>query len=531
MIHTKLKTRSILAVALALAGAASHAPAQTAPNSQTTAGTVVADRRPAAPQVVTVVHRLNGIKVLRLLLRSGEVGAVDTVDEAFRMTSEVHTNIIAGLALDDGETIAVLLPEAEVEVDAWGPFAPPTPPLLPGATAPPESATPASVQLTADFAVTPELTIIGRDGKRHPAQYIGLDGITGLSLLKLSDKNLPAPAGIHEAAVALKQHVRLFSPEAAPDNRASASRTISVRIGETSGTIVGLRRGFDGKVSRIKMISVRLSAANVGGVAIGDAGQTVGIVASIEKSEAVILPPAVIRGAAERVLARKGSVPRPWLGVSGESVAFTPLEGIVQRGWEPARALSLIRNQSGILLTAITPGSPAEIAALRAGDVIVRVNNSEIKNTDDFSMLLETAGESPVRFTIVRPNHPEPESVTVRLSEPMTQAFTLRQVPAFGPQARVFNPLIRQGIETMPLGPAAAARLNSSGGLLVVFVQSQTPAAAAGLRPTDVIEAINGQPVLRTAVQAFQELTGGSYTLNVVRDKQKLVLTVELATP
>src|SRR6202011_4043004 len=101
-------------LALALAGSAWSVAAQTATTKQTAAGTVTTDRRPATPQVVTVVHRLNGIKVLRLLLRSGEVGAVDTIEQALSMTSEVHTNIIAGLALDDGETIAVWLPEAEV---------------------------------------------------------------------------------------------------------------------------------------------------------------------------------------------------------------------------------------------------------------------------------------------------------------------------------------------------------------------------------------------------------------------------------
>ena len=80
----------------------------------------------------------------------------------------------------------------------------------------------------------------------------------------------------------------------------------------------------------------------------------------------------------------------------------------------------------------------------------------------------------------------------------------------------------------MPLRPAAAARRNSSGGLLVLHVQPSSPASQAGLQPTDVIEAINGQPILRTPLQRFQELTAVSYSLNVVRNKQKLVLTVEV---
>jgi S1-C subfamily serine protease len=92
----------------------------------------------------------------------------------------------------------------------------------------------------------------------------------------------------------------------------------------------------------------------------------------------------------------------------------------------------------------------------------------------------------------------------------------------------VSNPLIEQGIETFPLRPAAAARRNSSGGLLVIYVQPQTPAFKAGLQPTDVIEAINGQPVLRTSPEQFQLLKAASYALSVVRDKQKLVLMVDV---
>jgi hypothetical protein len=65
----------------------------------------------SAPQVVTILHRLNGLKVIRLLLRGNEqLGAIANIDDAFQMSSEVHTNVIAGLALSDGQTIAAWLP-------------------------------------------------------------------------------------------------------------------------------------------------------------------------------------------------------------------------------------------------------------------------------------------------------------------------------------------------------------------------------------------------------------------------------------
>lgn len=95
-------------------------------------GPVIVETRPTAPQVVTILHRLNGLKMFRLLLRSSqELRAVTRLDDAFRMTDEVHTNVIAGLALDDGQTIVAWLPDAEVEMG------PPPTPFAPAAPAGP----------------------------------------------------------------------------------------------------------------------------------------------------------------------------------------------------------------------------------------------------------------------------------------------------------------------------------------------------------------------------------------------------------
>src|SRR5216683_1057514 len=78
---------------------------------------VIVENGAVVPQVVTILHRLNGLKVFRLLIRSNEqLGAITNLDKAFQFTGDVHTNVIAGLALDDGRTIAAWLPEAEAEM-------------------------------------------------------------------------------------------------------------------------------------------------------------------------------------------------------------------------------------------------------------------------------------------------------------------------------------------------------------------------------------------------------------------------------
>src|ERR1041384_6544272 len=127
---------------------------------------------PAAPQVVTIIHRINGLKMFRLLRRSEQqVQSVASLDWAFKLMDDVHTNVIAGLAMDDGETIAAWLPEAEVE------FGPPDM-VAPVAPAVPRAPRPPRAPRVSVFDNSPDITVIGPDGKRLAAKYVGLDAVT-----------------------------------------------------------------------------------------------------------------------------------------------------------------------------------------------------------------------------------------------------------------------------------------------------------------------------------------------------------------
>lgn len=507
---------------LALAGQIwlACAVAQTASTTtkQSSTGPIIVERRPTAPQVIPVVHKINGIKMLRLLIHSGEqFGALDNIDETFNIKSQVHTSILTGLVLDDGETIAAWLPEADLEVEA--PFFQfPPPANRPGY--------PSTATTFEGFPVdAPDLKVVDRDGKLRPARYLGLDGITGLSVLRLSEKTLTQAPSANEQLISVGQRMRLFSPEPASGD-ASSSKVIYFRIGETEGQIVNITQRSPGNIGRIRIKSRKaLTPASIGGIAVNESGETLGIITSVEGSEASLLPPTVIRGAADRVIARKGNVPRPWLGVSGEAIATTPLAQVVGKGWEAGRAMSLIKKQQGILLTSIAPDSPASGAALHPGDVIMSVNNSDVKSKDDFSSLLEeVGGGNQVQFTLARPNVVTPEVVTVTLSQADFSSLRLRDEVR---HPLWYSPLVSRGIEAIHLRPTAATRFGASAGFLVLFVQPDTPAFKSGLKPGDVVEAINGETLYSPPSEAkLKELTSGAYTLNVVRNRQKLVVTV-----
>ncbi|MBD0325961.1 MAG: PDZ domain-containing protein, partial [Pyrinomonadaceae bacterium] len=358
-----------------------------------------------APQVVTVVHRLNGLKVLSLLHRGGQSPMV--VGDEFVTTRDMLTSVTAGFLLGDGKSVLARLPQAEAEIEFsfnWpqmpAPFAPSAKPATPPAPAAPAF----------NFQTPPELQVIQRDGKTREAKYIGLDAGTGLSLLQIEGLGATPLRDATEEELNVGQRVRLLAPHRInPTTQNSGGATINAQgnlylaVGEIEGKITGLKRSASGKLAHLVVHAPQLSSAFAGGVALNETGETIGIVEASEADEARILPMALVRKAAERVLARRGNVPQPWLGVRGQALTATPLAQLLSRGWTQEEAALLQAKRYGILLTAVAPNTPAALANLRSGDVIVKLNEDEVKSVDDFSFMLNEAGSgATVSFTVLR---------------------------------------------------------------------------------------------------------------------------------
>ena len=487
----------------------------------------------SAPQVVTILHRLNGLKVIRLLLRGNEqLGAIANIDDAFQMSSEVHTNVIAGLALSDGQTIAAWLPEAEAELPPPLPFAPtpPAAPVPPGSPAngPVEfapQAVPHSPSTTFQRSFTGvDVKIVMRDGKNVTGQYVGLDGLTGLSVITLSNGILPKTVDAIEDSIQTGQRVRLVGPEPVSQND-SGAKGVYVRVGETEATVVDVTRTASKTIARVRIKSSKITPANIGAVAVNSAGEPLGIVNAVAGDEASILPVGLVRSAAGRVMARRASVPRPWLGVRGEPIGRLSLEKILKVGWEGDRARALAEKGSGLLLTSVMPGSPAARAELKPGDVILTVNNEMVQNADDFSMFLQDAAPgSFVNFTVMRPGTPAFEAFKIKLADSPNWFFGPNLFEARTPLLpdRLFA---MPGIETIAIKPRVAARLGATGGLLVVYAQPNSVAFAAGLRAGDVIESVNGESIVTRSASGVINKSSSS-TVVVVRNKKKITIAI-----
>jgi S1-C subfamily serine protease len=489
---------------------------------------MVKDQEPVAPQVVTIVHRLSGVKLLRFLLReSGEPGTVATIDpEAVK--SDAHASIIAGWALEDGKTIAARLPQAaaEMEVQRFSLFES-------DRDKSDKSDKSDKTDRSADAAprrwpraprMQPDLTVMTQDGKTFRARYVGIDGLTGLSVLQLIEPAKTTIAEVVARKITEGQNVKLFAPE-----RVSAEATpytILVRIGETDAKVARARNARPQWVERLTLTATKLSPSVIGGVACDESGNTLGIVDAIEGNNARLLTAESVRAATHRVLERQASVPRPLLGVRGEAVDLAARKALIDFGWDEEQFEKLIEKQVGILLTSILPGTPAALAKLHPGDVIVRVDDKEVKSAEEFSAMLTKAGTGEeVRFTVQRPKASAPVSLDVTLGgafQPVFEwQFEMPVVPRLPGGLKTF------GVEAVALSSKSAPQWGGFG-LLVVAIEPESAAARSGLKEGDVIESIDGRVVGRGAwTFAFQFNRKEKHVLSVVRERAKRQVVIE----
>jgi S1-C subfamily serine protease len=380
--------------------------------------------RPLSPPVVAVVHRMSGWK-LRALVAPPDAPIAATFDDKF-----VSTNIVAGYVMPDGYTVVARLPQAESE-------------LLSFATTFPDMKPSGSVEDS-------PLKIVRGDGAEFDAKFVGLDASTGLSLFE-SEKPLISPTREIAQSLFVGLRVCVWAPlRAVESNETVVSNdrpTSDLTVGD-SGVLYMNMSEVEGRLKEVvrtpggRAMSFRVEVAHVspewaGGVALTEGNSLIGIVEQGAGRGANLLPADSVRAAAARVKARRASVPQPWLGARGDAVATTQAQLFVERGWSREQALTLMRRQQGVLLTAVAPGTPAARAGLRPGDVVARVGDHDVRGVEDMTWVLkELGGNTPAQFTVLRAGT-APLNLRVKLSESQNPALETSQAEVYAVEAEL----------------------------------------------------------------------------------------------
>ncbi len=343
-----------------------------------------------------------------------------------------------------------------------------------------------------------EITVTLRDGRQLSAEVVGADPATDVAVIKVAAKDLTA------VKLADSDKLRVGDFVVAIGNPFGLGQTV------TSGIVSALGRsglGIEGYEDFIQT-DASINVGNSGGALVNLRGELVGI------NTAIIAPGggnvgigfAIPSNMAREVMSHLvsyGEVKRGLLGVATQDL--TP---------DLAEAFG-IRGVRGAVVVEISPGSSAAEAGLQAGDIITSVNGKTITSAADLhnSLGLLRVGEE-VQISVLR--NGLPLAVSARIGERREVTMNAADL-----SERLAGAVMSDIPDRSPL----KGRIE---GVLVVEVERNSTAWRYGLRPGDVIVAVN-----RIRVKNLEEMKkvvssgGRAIVLNIQRGNGSVFILIQ----
>ena len=191
-----------------------------------------------------------------------------------------------------------------------------------------------------------------------------------------------------------------------------------------------------------------------------------------------------------------------------------------------AGALNLSRS-SGVLVSDVHEGSPAEAAGLQLNDIILSLDGNEVRNLPMFMMsFLAHPASQPIRIAGLRGSQPFTLDVTPVAQPQPSSPLAACQDPA----ACLIPRLGMAGLAITPENESSFAYLRHRFGVVLAARSSAPGPSAPGLQLGDVVQEINGTLITsiaraRQALDAVQP--GDPVALLIERDGQRFYVAFE----
>jgi serine protease Do len=315
-----------------------------------------------------------------------------------------------------------------------------------------------------------EIIVAFADRREFEATLLRADERTDLAVLKIEigDEKLPA------LELRDSDELEVGDLVLAIGNPFGVGQTV------TSGIVSAVARTMAGIADYRFFIQTdaAINPGNSGGALVAMDGRLVGVNTAIYSRDGgsigigFAIPSNMVRTVLNGVTAG-GKLVRPWLGAAGQTV--TP---------DIASSLGLMRP-SGVLVNELYPGSPAERAGLRRGDVVTHVEGREVGDSEAlrFRIALQPVGTS-VKLTVWRdgkdrvvpisliapPETPPRESTPLRGTHPLAGATIANLSPALADEL---------GLDVGPRG------------VIILELRRGSPAQSIRLLPGDLLLRIN----------------------------------------
>ena len=315
-----------------------------------------------------------------------------------------------------------------------------------------------------------KIKIILVGGKEYQATVKGRDPKTDLALIQI----VKPPADLPFLKLGDSDAIQVGDWVLAVGNPFGLGHTVTQGIISAKGRVIGA-----GPYDNFLQTDASINPGNSGGPLLNLKGEVIGINTAILASGQGIgfATPSAIAKTVIPQLESKGKVVRGMIGVQVQNV--TP---------ELAKSFGMSEAR-GALVAEVNPGSPADKAGIHQGDIIVDFNGTPIHEMNELPrMVAGLAPGSKATLKVLRDGKEKTLNLTVVELTDEKQAQTKEEGVAEK------TPL---GLEVQNLTPALAQqfRLRDNQGVVVVQVESGSPAADANIRPGDLILEVNGTVV------------------------------------
>ncbi len=318
------------------------------------------------------------------------------------------------------------------------------------------------------------------DSTEYTAKLIGADRETDLAVIKIdiSRALTPAKIGNSDAVQVGDWAVAIGSP-------------FGLQATVTAGIISARERDIPGaaQFQHFLQTDAAINPGNSGGPLLNINGEVIGINTAIVTSTGAFqgvgfaLPSNTAVKVYNQII-KTGRVTRGSIGVSLSTKPAPEL-------------LKVYGAKEGAFVSAVSPGSPAERAGIKEQDVIVSMNGKPIRSSDD---LVNAIAEAPVgsvaTLGVIRDGKRIDVQVTIGdrseiwASDPRVGGGRDERASRGGTELR-----FGMSVSNLDQAEMADEGFPEKGGVVVESVEPASFADDIGIRPGDVITAVNKQPV------------------------------------
>ena len=237
-----------------------------------------------------------------------------------------------------------------------------------------------------DGADTVQVTL--KDGRALDGKVMGADSVTDIAVIKIEAEELPT------LAISDSEQLKPGQWSIAIGNPLGLDNTVTAGIISATGRSSNQIGAPDKRVDYIQT-DTAINPGNSGGPLLNLQGEVIGVnTAIIQGAQGIgfAIPINTAQRIADQIIAT-GKAEHPYLGI--QMVTLSP-EIKADINQDPNSGLKVSADE-GILIAKVVPGSPAEKAGLKAGDILSRING---KNVTDAGVVQQQVATQSVGDSI-----------------------------------------------------------------------------------------------------------------------------------